>query len=99
MTKGVILTLIIFVVVCWIIAVMVWRGAKRRLSAWREIIKKDDRAFFINTLGEKAFVKVLAVDRSKTHDIQIELEWQGHISNHWISSSELYPAPKPTEDN
>lgn len=98
MSRGVILTLIIIVVLSWIIAVMVWRGANSRLNAWREIIKKDDRIFFINTMGQKTFATVLAVDRSKTNDIQLDLEWQGHKSTPWISSSLLYPAPTPTED-
>lgn len=99
MTDGAaILTAIIFVLICWIVAVMIWRGANKRLAAWREIIKKDDHAYFINRLGEKAFVKVLAVDRSRVNTIQVELMIGGTVTTPWVEAAELYPVPTPTED-
>lgn len=99
MTRETALGLILFVVICWIIAVMVWRGANRRLNAWREIISKGDYAYFINQYGEKAFVKVLAVDRSRARSMQVELVLGGKTFTPWVEQSELYPAPTPTEDN
>ena len=86
--------ILIFVLICWAIFVAVWRSAQRTLREWRGTIKKDDRCYFINTLGEKAFVKVIAVDRSKPRDVQVEMLWGGHTSTPWIESSQLYPNPQ-----
>lgn len=90
---------IIFVIFCWILAVAVWRGLNRRLDAWREIITKGDTAYFISEYGEKAFVTVVAVDRSRPRDIQVDLMIAGNVSAQWVKASDLYPAPTPTEDN
>lgn len=86
------------IILGWVVVFMVWRASNRRINAWREIIKKDDHAYFINQLGEKAFVKVLAVDRSRGRHIQVELMIGGKTSALWVDESDLYPAPTPTED-
>lgn len=97
--KAVVLAFLIGVLLLWIVVVAVWKTSKAQLSAWREIITKGDTAYFINQLGEKAFVKVLAVDRSRARAIQVELMIGGDITTPWVDAAELYPAPTPTEDN
>lgn len=99
MSEATVLIIIGVVLLFWAAAVLVWRGSNKRLGAWREIIAKGDHAYFINELGEKAFVKVLAVDRSRPRDIQVELMLGGKTSTPWVEASDLYPAPTPTEDN
>lgn len=98
MDRSAALILIVIVVVLWIIGVAVWRGANRRLNAWREIITKGDTAYFISEYGEKAFVTVVAVDRSRPRAIQVDLMIAGNVSAQWVKASDLYPAPTPTED-
>jgi len=100
MSKTSVLILIIIVAVIWIAAVLVWRASKARLTAWRAIIKKGDHAYFISEYGDKAFVTVLAVDRSRPRDIQVGIGRGADMSFiQWVEASELYPVPKPTEDN
>lgn len=89
---------LLVILASWAIFVMIWRGHQRTLREWRQHIKKDDRCYFVNTLGQRSFVKVVAVDRSRPRDVQVELEWAGHITSPWIESSQLYPNPHK-EDN
>lgn len=96
--KYIIAGIMIFVLICWAIFVMVWRGNQRQLAEWRKYIKKGDQCYFINTLGEKSYVTVLAVDRSRPRDVQIELILGGHKSEHWVEAAQLFPNYK-REDN
>jgi len=95
--KYIIAGILIFAGICWAVFVAVWRSNQRQLAEWRQNIKKDDRCYFINTLAEKAYVTVIAVDRSKPRDIQVEMEWGGIKSTPWIESSQLYPNPQKEE--
>lgn len=99
MDRGFIAAAIIFVVICWILFYLVWWAAIGRIRAWRETIKKGDRCYMINQLGERAYVTVIGVDRSKGRPIHIEIEWQGQVSQQWCEERYLFPAPQPKEDN
>lgn len=92
--KDAIAATILFVVACWILVVWIWKSSNKRLDRWREIIKKDDHCYLINQLGEKAYVKVLAVDRSRSRPIHIEIEWDGKVTDQWVEAKFLFPAPK-----
>jgi len=85
--------IIIFVILCWIIARAVWRAVNRNLDEWRETIKKGDTAFLINMFGEKAMVEVLAVDRTKPHAFRVRIEWHGMMNEEWVDGKLLFPTP------
>ena len=99
MDRYVIAGVILFVIVCWILAVAVWRGMNRRLDAWRETIRKGDTAFLINMFGEKAMVEVLAVDRTKPHAFRVRIEWHGMMNEEWVDGKLLFPTPYSKEGN
>lgn len=98
MDKNFILAAIIIVIGSWGVLYWVWWGAIGRIRAWRETIKKGDRCYMVNQLGERAYVQVIGVDRSKTKPIHIEIEWQGQVSQQWCEERYLFPAPQPKED-
>lgn len=98
MDRYFILTVICLVILFWGVIYWVWWAALGRIRAWRDTIKKGDRCYMVNQLGEKAYVKVIGVDRSKTRPIHIEIEWQGQVSQQWCEERYLFPAPQPKED-
>jgi len=84
---------LLFVLICWAIAVAVWRKTSRSLDAWRETIRKGDDVYFINAFAEKAYAVVIAVDRTKPRAFKLRVEWNGFYSEEWVEGKHLFPTP------